>query len=471
MLKSSLKFIAHAVAPFVIVALMLAGQPVSARARVPEPGARHIIICVDGVGFSTMQKMRAEGRFKAFAEPSRMISPFPTLTNLSMTDILEPAGAAETPGYEDNYFDAGANKLRGGVFDRLRGDRFVKGTFRELFDYHPSAIKSGLGYAAPPVSTYFEALSDLVRLRQKAKKARGPVFLAYTGATDSLAHLGGEGMLRSFLSKLDESIADIIRESAGPITITVFSDHGNHFRKYRRADLKGPLRRAGFKFGKALKGESGVVFPQFGLIGCALLFTKEGNERRLAEVASKVKGVEFSSFEKDGVVHVLGRGGEATIERRGERFRYRASNGDPLRLNQVVLELNERGKADAEGFVADAVWFEATRDAEMPDAVRRVYAGTSGEVGNPANVIVSFEDGYYSGSSTLDIFAVLRATHGNLGREQSFGFVMSTKGSGLPPFVRAADLWRALGSPDLRKAHAHEAESPPSDNAETGGLN
>jgi hypothetical protein len=455
--KSSLRFVLHAASPFVVLAVLLAGQPAPARARAADKGARHIIICVDGVGFSTIRKMRAEGRFKSFGEPSRMISTFPTLTNLSMTDILEPAGAEETPGYEDNYFDAGANRLRGGVFDRLRGDRFVKGTFRELFDYHPSAIKSGLGYAAPPVSTYFEALSDLVRLRQKAKKARGPVFLGYTGATDSLAHLGGEAMLRSFLSKLDESIEEIARESGGPVTVTVFSDHGNHFRKYRRADLKGPLRRAGFKFGKGLKDERSVVFPQFGLIGCALLFTREGNERRLAETAARVEGVEFASFETGGVVHVLGRGGEATIERRGETFRYRPAGGDPLKLEEVLRDLEARGKADADGFVADAEWFEATRETELPDAVRRVFKGTRGEVGNPANVIVSFRDGYYSGSSTLDLFAFLRATHGNLGREQSFGFVMST-GASLPPYIRASDVWRALGSPDLRKSHARETE-------------
>ncbi|HEU4596574.1 MAG TPA: hypothetical protein VFS10_15665, partial [Pyrinomonadaceae bacterium] len=118
---------------FVFIGQMLTTQPVAARAQgAAAVAGRHIIICVDGVGFSTIEKMRAEGRFKAFGEPARMISPFPTLTNLSMTDILEPAGALETPGYEDSYFDAGADKLRGGIFDRLRGDRFVKGTFREL---------------------------------------------------------------------------------------------------------------------------------------------------------------------------------------------------------------------------------------------------------------------------------------------------------------------------------------------------
>lgn len=442
-----------------VLVQMMAIQPAVVRPQGASVEGRHIIICVDGVGFSTIQKMRAEGRFKAFGEPSRMISPFPTLTNLSMSDILEPAGAGETPGYEDNYFDAGQNKLRGGILDRLRGDRFVKGTFRELFDYHPSAIKSGLGYAAPPVSTYLEALSDLVRLRQKAKTARGPVFLAYTGATDSLAHLGGEGMLRSFLSKLDESINDIIRESDVPVTVTVFSDHGNHFRKYRRVNMKQPLRRAGFSFDKRVKDARSVVFPQFGLIGCALLFTREENERALAEAASKIEGVDFATFEAGGLVHIHGHGGVATIEKKGDRYRYRASAGDPLGLNSLVQEFGARGEADAEGFVADSVWFDSTRDGQRPDAVRRIYVGAGGEVGNPANVIVSFEDGYYSGSSKLDIFAFLRATHGNLGREQSYGFVMSSA-KGLPPFIRAENLWREMGSPRLKKSIEHVTAHP-----------
>ena len=71
--------------------------------------------------------------------------------------VARPLGVADSPGYEDAYYDAGANRMRGGLFDRFRGDRFVAGTFRELFDYHPSAIKSGLGYGALEalISGYF----------------------------------------------------------------------------------------------------------------------------------------------------------------------------------------------------------------------------------------------------------------------------------------------------------------------------
>lgn len=412
---------------------------------------RHLIICIDGVGFSLIQKMRAEGRFRTFQEPSRMISPFPTLTNVSMAEILQPAGAVESPGYEDNYFDIKKNGMRGGLLDRFNGGRFVKGTFRELFDYHPSALKSGLGYAAPPVSTYLEALSDLIRLRQKFRSSREPVYFAYTGATDSLAHLGGESLTRSLLARLDDTITDIVRESGGRTRVTIFSDHGNHFTDYRRVSLKDALRRAGMRLESKVRDERSVVLPQFGLIGCAVLFTKESNEARLAQVVSKVRGVDLVSYESNGVVHIVSSSGEARIEQRGESYRYRALTGDPLSLSAVARELATKGKTDAEGFISDAAWFDATRDGARPDAVRRIYDGASDHVRNRANLIINFADGYYSGSFMFDIFAILQAAHGNLGREQSFGFVMSTNGN-LPSYIRAGDVWGAIGSPVLRKS-------------------
>src|SRR4051794_37277542 len=80
--------------------------------QVNKPPVRQIIICVDGVGVSTINKMRAQGRFKLFHSPSRMISTFPSLTNAALSKILEPAGARMTGGYEDNFFDTSANKMR-----------------------------------------------------------------------------------------------------------------------------------------------------------------------------------------------------------------------------------------------------------------------------------------------------------------------------------------------------------------------
>lgn len=439
----------------------LAATPAASSEEKTTPTAptRHLIICVDGVGFSLIEKMRSEGRFKQFRAPGRMIAPFPTLTNVAMTEILAPVGAEPAAGYEDSFFDLEKNRMRGGLLDRFRNGQFIKGTFRELFDYHPSAIKSGLGYAAPPVSTYVESLTDLVRLRQKFHASNDPVFFAYTGATDSLAHLGGEWMLRSFLSRLDETMKDIVRDSPVPVEVSLFSDHGNHFRTYKRASLKAALRRAGMRLEGRVRDDRSVVFPQYGLVGSAVLFTEEKNEVRLAHGLSGVRGVDFTAYETGGVVYVVGRDGAvATIERKGDRYRYQTLKGDPLSLAGVLERLKAQGKVDAEQFITEAEWFEATLDTERPDAVARIFQGMNAPIRNRANLIVNLEDGYYTGSFSMDIFAFLQATHGNLGREQSFGFVISTNQE-LPAYIRAEDVWRALGSPHLQKQAGREASA------------
>jgi len=417
---------------------------------VHKPAARHVIICVDGVGISTISKMRANGRFKSFHHPSHMISTFPSLTNAALTRILEPAGAMMTGGYEDNFFDTEANRMRGGILDRFRSGRFIRGTFRELFDYHPSALKSGLGYAAPPLSTYLESQSDLIRLRQKARNSRQDVFFAYTGATDSLAHVGGEALLRNFLEGLDDTVEDIVRDSKTPVVVTLFSDHGNDFRKYRRLALKEPLRQAGFKLVNKIKDDRSVVLPQFGLVGSAVLFTREKNEERLTEVLATLQGVDFVAYEADGIVHVSNRRGNATIENRGDEYRYSAKKGDPLDLMAFTQQTASHQKG-TDGFIKDEDWFALTRNSKRPDVVRRIFEGATQGVLNRANVIVNLEDGYYTGSSLLDTFTILQATHGNIGPEQSYGFVMSTM-TELPPYIRAGDLWEALGSAQLHRS-------------------
>jgi hypothetical protein len=151
------------------------------------------------------------------------------------------------------------------------------------------------------------------------------------------------------------------------------------------------------------------------------------------------------------VVYLLNERGTATLERHGERFRYRAMQGDPLELATVVESLRRRGKVDGADFIADEDWFTATIESARPDVVRRVYEGVSERVLHRANVLVNFADGYYTGSASMDVFAFLQATHGNLGAQQSFGFVMSSTRD-LPAHLRAPAVWRAIGSPVLRKS-------------------
>lgn len=394
-----------------------------------------------------MQEMRGRGKFARFQTPSRMIAPFPTLTNVAMTELLREIGATESAGYEETYFDAGANRTRGTILDRFNNKSFIRGSFREFFDYHPSAFKSGLGYLAPPASTYLEAISDLVRLRQKFKASRAPIFFAYMGATDSLAHLGGKRLVRAFLNRLDATLKGLSDDYGGELEVTIFSDHGNHFTRYRRSDVNRAISAGGFKLENKVRDRRSVVLPQFGLIGCALLFTHEANERGLARAAANARGVDFAIYEQNKIVYIVTANGRATIERRDDKFRYQAQQGDPLDLLPTIARLS---KNRPDGFINDDDWFTATHTHARPDAVNRIYRGATEYVKNRANVIVSFEDGYYSGSRLLDVFAFLQATHGNIRQEQSSGFVINTTRP-LPETLRAEDVWTALGNPAISK--------------------
>ena len=150
---------------YFVLSIMLRPSVASAADAGAPKNPRHLIICVDGVGFSTIEKLQKENRLRSFNAPAHLLAPFPTLTNIAMTEILRPAGAPNAAGYEDSYYDTEHQRLRGNLLDRFNNRRFIKASFRELFDYHPSAIKSGLGYVAPPLSTYLEVMTDLMRLR------------------------------------------------------------------------------------------------------------------------------------------------------------------------------------------------------------------------------------------------------------------------------------------------------------------
>ena len=410
-------------------------------------GPRHLIICIDGLPFSTVEKMFASGRFSVFKRPARLIAPFPSLTNLGVIEVLKPLGVPESRGYEDYYYDPVQDRMRGGFFARFHRATFIDGTFREAFDYHPSLVAMNLEYAVPPLSPWIDARRTLARIRRNFEKSDAGTYLAYLAATDALAHVGGERMLGNVLAALDGTCRDLVLSSGRRVDVTVFSDHGNQFVRQRKTDLRGILESAGFKTGGNLKKAGAVVQPCYGLVGSSVLYAGEKEKLKLATAAARAEGADFAAYMQGDVVHVVSRAGRATIERRGAWYRYRVDSGDPLALQPVLGRLAEGGRVGEDGFAADADLFEATAGHEYPDAIRRLYEGVTNHVAHPASVIVSFKDGYYEGSTLLDIFAFLQSTHGNLRRIQSEGVLMTTR-SDLPEFVRAADAWSLITMPN-----------------------
>jgi hypothetical protein len=388
-------------------------------------GPRRLVIVLDGVPHQTIEELRAEGRFRRFRAPARMVSTFPSLTNAAMIEILQ---AEDSPGYEDHYYDRERDRILGTVHDRLQGGKFIQGTFRETFDYHAPAFKGALAYVAAPIGTIAVAHLDISAFRKAFRKSDAPLFVAYIGETDSLAHLGGEKLLKSLLRALDRTVEELISESNGRLEVEMLSDHGNNYADYSSVDLNDAINGSGFKTEKSLNQPNSVVLPKHGLVGASMLFTHPENRARLAEVCAKTRGVDFAIYQSgEDVIELIGARGRARVSRDGDRFKYEDAGGDPLGLAPIIEELKSRGAIDASGFAAREDWWRATMRHRYVDPLRRLFDGFSKYVKNRADVIVSYEDGYMLGSPFLSLFANMLATHGNLLRGETEGFAMSTR--------------------------------------------
>ena len=344
--------------------------------------------------------------------------------------MLAPLGAPPARGYEDHYFDTAQNRVRGGVFHRLTRKHFIEGTYRALFHYHPNPVRMTAEYAAPVLGPWLNGVISLARIREEFKKSREPVFFAYFEASDLAAHINGAWLVRQQVRAFDGWVGKLLADREHPVRVILFSDHGNDPRKMRAAELAGALRRAGFRLGGAIKDERSVVLPQFGLVSTAVLYTAPGREPAVAEALRGARGVDFAVYRRNDALYVVGPKGTARLEAREAdgtlRLRYRAESGDPLLLECILAELTAAGEADPEGFISADAWLRATAEHIYPDPLRRLWASFHGLMAQPASVVVSLEDGYYTGSWLLDVFAPLQATHGNLRRAQSRGVVMST---------------------------------------------
>lgn len=386
---------------------------------------RHLILCVDGVSFSEFQKSRKEGRFAYLQAPARLISPFPSLTNPAMVTLLRPAGAPQAPGYEDNYYSWSENRMKGGIRERF-GKTFIKGTFRELFAFHPSSFESSIEYVVPPFSCTRMARVDFRNGLEAFKKSKEATYTVYLGPTDCTVHTGGSDSLQSALKTIDGELEDLLKKH--PQTrITLFSDHGNEIGEYRRLDVERILKNGGFELDNRLDHASSVVAPLYGLIGAVVVHTQPGRERAVAQLFSKSEGVHFARFKRGNTVYLISRGEEARIEQSDGKLRYSPGRADPLRLGQPPAR-------------TQLEWFESTKEHRYPDGVNRVWLGSGNTVKNEASVLVDLASGFYAGSKFLDVFVKLRATHGNLGREQSIGFA-ATSSRPLPSYLSARDAW------------------------------
>ena len=53
--------------------------------------ARRLLLCLDGVPLEVVEAAKERGLFDNFEAPSRLLSPFPTMTNIALSTMLNAA--------------------------------------------------------------------------------------------------------------------------------------------------------------------------------------------------------------------------------------------------------------------------------------------------------------------------------------------------------------------------------------------
>ena len=377
---------------------------------------RRLLLCLDGVPHKLIEGERSRGLFDSFKSPARLLSPFPTMTNVALSAML---GATPPAGYESLYFDRKARELRGGIskyVGRRTPDK-VPSSYMEELDYQEPLPFEFLIYVAP--EKVWRA--DMQRFRERFRAApQNRDYFAFLKATDGLLHAQGPERLAVALQSLDQILKEIRSYCGDETEIVMFSDHGMNLEENRRIPLASTLRRRGFK----------VVIPAFGLCSYAALYCDEDVIPEVARTSAEVTGVDFAVYKDAAAVVIESSRGQARVEYEAasSSYRYVIVSGDPLQLGSFPNT-----------FATDATWFERTAGHRYPNAVANVYKSLfTPRVKHTADVLISMNDGYYYGMTAFGRFVRLRATHGNALQSSSNAFLMSTHRN-FPAFVRADD--------------------------------
>jgi hypothetical protein len=376
---------------------------------------RRLLLCLDGVPHKLIESAKTRGLFDAFASPTRLLSPFPTMTNVALSAML---GASPPAGYESLYFDRTAGELRGGIrkyIGRRTPDK-IPSSYMDDLDYQEPLPFEFLIYVAP--EKVWRA--DMQRFRERFRASpQTRDYFAFLKATDGLLHAQGPDRLSVALESLDKILREIQSYCGRETEIVMFSDHGMNLEENRRVALKSTLARRGYQ----------VVIPAFGLCSYVAVYCRDGQQiPEIARAITEVTGVDFAVYKDADEVVVESDRGQARIQSESDNLKYLSVSGDPLELSRFPA-----------GFATDNEWFERTAGHRYPDALANIYKSLfTTRVEHTADILVSLKDGYYYGWSPFGRFVRLAATHGNALQSSSNAFVMSTHRQ-FPTFVRADD--------------------------------
>lgn len=392
----------------------------------PEALPRRVVLALDGLDYRDVVAARARGRFAAFHAPARLVSTFPSISDIAWHAIL---GVQPPAGYQRVFFSTRHNAVLGDALSAIRPIEYeerVDHAFDTKF-HHLGAYLMSWPVARREVDTDMDLIMK--------SRGRETVYL-YNVGPDALQHTRGD--VAAYLDHLDrrlDSLQTRYRARTGrPLEIVILSDHGHN----RAIDatfvpVVDALAAHGFHTGKSLTGPRDVAFSVDGVTTGFGVFCAPDSAMRVAQVLAGVPGVDVVTRRiDDDHFEVRAGASKATIERRrsgeAQLLRYTPVEGDPLALGSALARMREAGALDTAGYADAAAWLRYTADHRYPVAVVRIVHGHTGATRNPAPLLVSLDDGYRVGLGMVSVANRMRplgGTHGALSATNAVGVILS----------------------------------------------
>jgi hypothetical protein len=398
----------------------------------PDGVPQRLVLALDGVPYDVFADMQRQGLFSDFRPVARMVSTFPSLTDVSFAAI----GGLEPPeGYQHMRFDPEKNRVVGNTLGSLAPKTHLNLGADSLGH---SSVHRMIGY----VATLHVAVRDMHAIGDQILQSHKSTYVAYLEGTDALLHVEGRPGAERFLHELDGFLRDLqaqVRARTGrELLVDIVSDHGSTMVKGESFPVEHLLRECGFPRRHRIEGSRDVAYSLAGIIASVAITVSREHAEDVARCLAPADGVDLVAVDRGDAVGIFTADGEAEVRLLGsapEQYEYRALRGDPLSLLDPTT--NERTR-----LFDQASLFLKTRDDPRPDPLRRLWRAFHGAVKQPSQVLVSLADGHEASNGEVRALAKVRGragTHGSMTRLASLGMFASN--------------WRDVADVDSWSAH------------------
>jgi hypothetical protein len=432
-----------------------------------------IVLAADGLSYNAFKAAQAQGLFKEFANVGAHVAPFPSMTDLSWSTIMNTSeifgAAGRIKSVEATYFDESTQSVQGDPRDyyrRLAFPKYYMGGFGAYFNPYVEGLMYFPTEEVPKLEVK-SVVDDLAAAKPRK------VLTGYVGAIDSMAHTQKDRLF-PVMRVLDAEVKRLIKaykDKGRDVEIVLLSDHGNIGRfaegkpeqELIGVDIAAPLKRGGFNFVQQLRDDKDVTSPLMALGSWGPIYLK--NRKNMPAVIAEFRKESWFDLavyinrnnSTDTIMTVASGHGEAQVQydKTAKLYYYYDVANNPLQIPASAIST----KANLKPLTAAQALAVAAKTS-YPDSLFRLIESASESNFDFPDFILTLKDGHYIQSS-LGAFTKMYRTHGSLSANSSFGVMASTKRA-IPAQIRSKDIMPLLGV-DQRTLFGRTYESDSSD--------